>query len=110
MLVAGGLSGAISRTAIAPFERIKMIFQTQGQPPAYTGVWQALKKIGTEEGIRGYFKGNGVNCVRIFPTSAFQFYCYETYKRVRGSIELQKTGICDSSTSLTQILCFSPSR
>jgi solute carrier family 25 phosphate transporter 23/24/25/41 len=82
-LLAGGVAGAVSRTVVAPFERLKIIFQTQGQPPKYTGVVQALKKIGAEEGIKGYFKGNGVNCVRIFPTSAFQFYCYETYKRVR---------------------------
>ena len=81
-LLAGGVAGAVSRTVVAPFERLKIIFQTQGQPPKYTGVVQALQKIGAEEGIKGYFKGNGVNCVRIFPTSAFQFYCYETYKRM----------------------------
>lgn len=80
-LLAGGVAGAVSRTVVAPFERLKIIFQTQGNPPKYTGVVQALKKIGAEEGLKGYFKGNGVNCVRIFPTSAFQFYCYETYKR-----------------------------
>jgi solute carrier family 25 phosphate transporter 23/24/25/41 len=81
-LLAGGVAGAVSRTVVAPFERLKIIFQTQGQPPIYTGVVQALQKIRREEGIRGYFKGNGVNCVRIFPTSALQFYCYETYKRM----------------------------
>lgn len=82
-LLAGGVAGAVSRTVVAPFERLKIIFQTQGQPPMYTGVVQALQKIGREEGVKGYFKGNGVNCIRIFPTSALQFYCYETYKRVR---------------------------
>lgn len=89
-LLAGGVAGAVSRTVVAPFERLKIIFQTQGQPPIYTGVVQALQKIGREEGVRGYFKGNGVNCVRIFPTSALQFYCYETYKRVRKLQEARK--------------------
>jgi solute carrier family 25 phosphate transporter 23/24/25/41 len=44
-------------------------------------VTQAMRLIGSEEGLRGYFKGNGVNCLRIFPNSALQFLSYETYKR-----------------------------
>lgn len=32
------------------------------------------------EGIRGFFKGNGVNIVRIAPFSAFEFFFYEFYK------------------------------
>jgi hypothetical protein len=33
-------------------------------------VWQAARKIWAEEGPRAYWKGNGVNVVRIFPYSA----------------------------------------
>lgn len=80
-LCAGGIAGAVSRTVVAPFERLKIIFQTQGNPPAYKGVLQSLDKIAREEGIKGYYKGNGTNCVRIFPTSALQFYSFETYKQ-----------------------------
>jgi solute carrier family 25 phosphate transporter 23/24/25/41 len=80
-LFAGGVAGAVSRTAVAPFERIKILFQTQGDPPKYKSVTQAMRLIGSEEGLRGYFKGNGVNCLRIFPNSALQFLSYETYKR-----------------------------
>jgi solute carrier family 25 phosphate transporter 23/24/25/41 len=29
------------------------------------------------EGMRGLFKGNGANCVRIVPNSAVKFFCYE---------------------------------
>lgn len=81
-LFAGGVAGAVSRTVVAPFERIKILFQTQGYPPQYTSVSQALAKIWRDDGLLGYFRGNGVNCVRIFPASALQFYCYETYKRI----------------------------
>jgi len=35
-----------------------------------------------DDGIRGYFKGNGVNCVRIFPASALQFYSYDSYQKL----------------------------
>jgi solute carrier family 25 phosphate transporter 23/24/25/41 len=43
---------------------------------------QALRLIWKEEGFYGYFKGNGANCIRIFPNSALQFFSYETYKKV----------------------------
>ena len=33
------------------------------------------------EGVRGFFKGNGVNIVRIAPFSAFEFFFYDFYKK-----------------------------
>lgn len=34
------------------------------------------------EGIKGFFKGNGTNMVRVAPFSAFEFLFYELYKHV----------------------------
>ncbi|DAZ99712.1 TPA: LOW QUALITY PROTEIN: hypothetical protein N0F65_000890 [Lagenidium giganteum] len=62
-----------SRTAVAPLERLKILFQ-------YNGVWQSLRKIGVEEGLRGYFRGNGANCARVFPYTAIQFAVFERMK------------------------------
>lgn len=36
-------------------------------------MWTVLKKIYREEGWRGFFRGNGTNCIRIVPYSAVQF-------------------------------------
>lgn len=33
------------------------------------------------EGLYGFFKGNGVNVARIAPFSAFEFFFYDLYKR-----------------------------
>jgi solute carrier family 25 phosphate transporter 23/24/25/41 len=33
-----------------------------------------------EEGFKGLFRGNGLNCIRIFPYSATQFYVYQKIK------------------------------
>jgi solute carrier family 25 phosphate transporter 23/24/25/41 len=33
-----------------------------------------------EEGWRGFFKGNGVNIVKIAPFSALEFFFYEFFK------------------------------
>lgn len=92
--IAGGLAGAASRTVVSPLERLKIILQVQppqskalkvtggsgGSGGAYHGVWSSLVRMYKEEGMRGYMKGNGVNCARIIPYSAVQFASYESLK------------------------------
>ncbi|KAH9462209.1 hypothetical protein MJO29_003072 [Puccinia striiformis f. sp. tritici] len=81
--IAGGTAGAMSRTVVSPLERLKIIFQCQGPgSPTYQGMWPSLVKIGKEEGWRGYFKGNGINVIRIAPYSAIQFSSYEIAKKL----------------------------
>ncbi|CAL5222933.1 g5368 [Coccomyxa viridis] len=80
-LIAGGVAGAVSRTAVAPLERLKILMQVQGKDKLYTGVWQGLKYMAKEEGIRGMFRGNWTNCVRIIPNSAVKFLTYEQLSR-----------------------------
>lgn len=70
MFVAGGSAGAVARTATAPLDRIKLLFQVQAVPSAgvkataYTGVGQAARKILAEEGLLAFWKGNGLNIIR----------------------------------------------
>jgi len=81
---AGGLAGAASRTVVSPLERLKIILQVQPRQTkataAYNGVWASLVRMYKEEGVKGYMKGNGVNCARIIPYSAVQFASYESLK------------------------------
>ena len=41
---------------------------------------QSFKYMWKNEGVYGFFKGNGVNVVRIAPFSAFEFFFYDLYK------------------------------
>ena len=55
---------------MAPIERLKVIFQTQGMRAGavkYASPVQSLRLILAEEGPRGLFKGNGANCLRVVP-------------------------------------------
>jgi hypothetical protein len=82
-LTAGGVAGAVSRTAVSPLERMKILFQVQGPGVgSYQGIIPSFLKITREEGVLGYFKGNGTNIIRIVPYSAIQFASYERYKKV----------------------------
>jgi hypothetical protein len=49
-------------------------------PHIYIGM-QGLKYMSKEEGIRGMFRGNWTNCVRIIPNSAVKFLMYEQLSR-----------------------------
>lgn len=80
---AGGVAGAVSRTVVSPLERLKILFQVQsaGREEYKLSVGKALKKMWTDEGWRGFMRGNGTNCIRIVPYSAVQFGSYNFYKR-----------------------------
>uniref|UniRef100_A0A061SE49 Solute carrier family 25 (Mitochondrial phosphate transporter), member 23/24/25/41 n=1 Tax=Tetraselmis sp. GSL018 TaxID=582737 RepID=A0A061SE49_9CHLO len=88
MFFAGGLAGAVARTATAPLDRMKLLFQVQAvvspssTAVSYTGIWQAALKILREEGALAFWKGNGTNIIRIFPYSAAQLAANDQYKRV----------------------------
>ena len=86
-LLAGGIAGIISRTTVAPLERVKILFQVQalsaqGAPLKHTSVLRSLIDMYRAGGIIGMWKGNTANCVRVFPSSALQFAAYGEIKRV----------------------------
>lgn len=96
-LTAGGVAGIVSRTCVSPLERLKILYQVQhitghDAKAKYTTPVQALGKILREEGVAGYFRGNGANCVRVFPYTGVQFLSmnqYSTYwKQVTGRNQL----------------------
>lgn len=97
MFFAGGLAGAVARTCTAPLDRIKLLFQVQAvassgtNPQTYTGVLQAASKIIRDEGYLAFWKGNGVNIVRIFPYSAAQLASNDSYKRLMADEHGQLT-------------------
>ncbi|ODV62900.1 Mrx21p [Ascoidea rubescens DSM 1968] len=79
--IAGGFAGAISRTIVSPFERAKIIFQIQGPGKGnYKGIFPTIFNMWKEEGVIGLFRGNGINCIRIFPYQAVQFYVFQNLK------------------------------
>jgi solute carrier family 25 (mitochondrial phosphate transporter), member 23/24/25/41 len=70
----GGLSGVLSRTATAPLELQKIQQQNNYMPNS------TLRDVLRVEGIKGLWKGNYVNSIRIFPQSAINFACYQFVK------------------------------
>ena len=65
---------------------------------------QSFSYMWRNEGLYGFFKGNGVNIVRIAPFSAFEFFFYEVYKQNFFSGDSSGTSaklICGGLTGMT---------
>ena len=88
--VLGGFSGAVAKTLTAPIERIKLVVQTQdanpkirsGEVPRYTGIADCGMRIYKEQGMKRFWDGNFTNCIRYFPTQAFNLAFKDTFKRM----------------------------
>jgi solute carrier family 25 (adenine nucleotide translocator) protein 4/5/6/31 len=86
--VLGGVSAAISKTAVAPIERIKLLLQTQDAnakitaDKKYKGIVDCLVRVPKEEGVSAFWRGNLANVIRYFPTQALNFAFKDTYKKV----------------------------
>ena len=85
----GGISAAISKTAAAPIERVKLILQTQDSNPKiiesgrrYTGIVNCFQRVVREEGPKELWRGNMANVIRYFPTQALNFSFKDSYKRI----------------------------
>lgn len=86
---AAGFFSAIPMTLItAPFERVKVLLQIQGQKelkpgekPKYSGGFDVVRQLYKEGGVRSVFRGSAMTLARDGPGSAAYFATYETIKR-----------------------------
>jgi len=86
--IAGGISAAISKTAVAPIERVKLLLQVQhvskqiAVDQRYKGIVDCFVRIPKEQGFLAFWRGNLANVIRYFPTQALNFAFKDKYKQV----------------------------
>lgn len=83
----GGVSAAVSKTAAAPIERIKLLIQNQDEmikqgrlSHRYGGISDCFKRTVADEGIASMWRGNTANVLRYFPTQALNFAFKDKFK------------------------------
>lgn len=113
--VSGGVSGVISRTCTAPFDRIKVfliaradlsstflnkkseIANKNHNHPPLDKIKSPLVKAATtlyrQGGLKAFYVGNGLNCLKVFPEAAMKFGTFEIVKKVFCEIE----GVSDNN-------------
>ena len=83
----GGVSAAVSKTAVAPIERVKLLLQCQDANKnilpenRYVGIRDCFKRVVAEQGLGSLWRGNSANVIRYFPTQALTFVCKDFYKQ-----------------------------
>jgi len=83
----GGVSAAVSKTAVAPIERVKLLLQVQASNPQikpedrYTGIGNCFTRVTREQGFGSLWRGNLANVIRYFPTQALNFAFKDTFKQ-----------------------------
>lgn len=81
-----------------------MLKQVSAGEYARLNTMDSFKYMAKNEGIYGFFKGNGVNVVRIAPFSAFEFFFYDFYKYHIFSGDSSSNGsklLCGGLTGMT---------
>jgi len=87
-LLTGGTAAAISKTAVAPIERVKLLLQVQDAQKTitvdqrYKGIIDCFSRVAKEQGFWSLWRGNLANVIRYFPTQALNFAFKDTYKRL----------------------------
>lgn len=85
---AGGVAAAISKTAVAPIERVKLLLQVQhaskqiAADQRYKGMVDCFVRIPREQGFLSFWRGNLANVIRYFPTQALNFAFKDKYKQI----------------------------
>jgi solute carrier family 25 (adenine nucleotide translocator) protein 4/5/6/31 len=87
--IIGGVSAAISKTAVAPIERIKLLMQYQDEmiktgrlDRPYTNIVDCFSRIIREQGASALWKGNLIRVIHYYPTQAFNFALKDFFRQL----------------------------
>jgi solute carrier family 25 (adenine nucleotide translocator) protein 4/5/6/31 len=85
----GGVSAAVSKTAAAPIERVKLLIQNQDEmlkagrlDRPYGGIADCFSRVVKDEGVGSLWRGNMANFYRYFPTQALNFAFKDYFKKL----------------------------
>jgi len=89
--IMGGAAAIISKTAVAPIERVKLLLQNQSEmikrgnlKTPYLGLSNTFNRVFAEEGLLAFWRGHQANVIRYFPTQAFNFAFKGYFKTIFG--------------------------
>ncbi|OBT88093.1 hypothetical protein VE02_03669 [Pseudogymnoascus sp. 03VT05] len=90
-LAAGAISGAVAQTCTYPFDVLRRRFQINtmsGMGYQYKGVFDAVKVIIAQEGVKGLYKGIVPNLLKVAPSMASSWLSFEMTRDFLVGIDL----------------------
>ncbi|EGZ18040.1 hypothetical protein PHYSODRAFT_560450 [Phytophthora sojae] len=100
--IAGGMAGIVAKSALAPLDRVKILFQVNDQHKFnFRNAARMARNIYVHDGFHALFRGNMLNILRVIPYAGLQhsgfdffrhkFHAYNFQKAEReGSVEVPK--------------------
>ncbi|PBK74815.1 mitochondrial carrier [Armillaria solidipes] len=85
--LAGGFAGGVAKTAVAPLDRIKILFQTQNREftrfsGSWRGAYNALEHIVRTQGFLALYRGNSLTLSRAVPHAALGYTVYDSASKI----------------------------
>ncbi|KAK4586745.1 hypothetical protein RGQ29_023780 [Quercus rubra] len=109
--VSGALAGCAATVGSYPFDLLRTILASQGEPKVYPTMRSAFVDIVRARGFRGLYAGLSPTLVEIIPYAGLQFGTYDTFKRwtlAWNRIRASNSGLNyteDGITSFQLFLC-----
>ena len=90
-----GASAVIAKTLVAPFERVKLVLQTQSSnieirtssTKEYNGIINAFWRITKEQGVLSFWRGHLATLLKYVPLQALNFTLHSKLKRLGGDYD-----------------------
>ncbi|KAG6435428.1 hypothetical protein SASPL_100301 [Salvia splendens] len=79
--VSGALAGCAATVGSYPFDLIRTLLASQGEPKVYPNMRAAVSDILQRRGFRGLYAGLTPTLIEIVPYAGLQFGTYDTFKR-----------------------------
>ncbi|KAG0558280.1 hypothetical protein KC19_10G015600 [Ceratodon purpureus] len=100
--VGGALAGSAATLGSYPFDLLRTVLASQGEPKVYPNMRSAMVDIYKRKGVRGLYAGLTPTLLEIVPYAGLQFGSYDTLKRWTHALNQLKDGSGDTSLSNTQ--------
>jgi Mitochondrial carrier protein len=88
-MMMGGMGGVMAGLITYPNDTVRRLLQMQGSrgtTAEYSGYWDCVTKTFKQHGIARFYRGVGINTVRMLPNVAIQFGSYELLKRWTSNV------------------------
>ncbi|XP_065863633.1 mitochondrial thiamine diphosphate carrier 2-like [Euphorbia lathyris] len=109
--VSGAFAGCAATVGSYPFDLLRTILASQGEPKVYPTMRSAFVDIVNNRGLRGLYAGLSPTLVEIIPYAGLQFGTYDTFKRWtmawnhHRSSNTSSTGTENNISSFQLFLC-----
>ena len=92
-LASGAIAGGLARTCTAPIDRVRILYQTSSTRRfTFSNAWKTSLVIFRDEGVLGFYRGNGASVMRVAPYAATIFTTFDAYERtIRRTMKVDQS-------------------